>query len=300
MEGRGAPSRGCPSVRKGALTAITGSTTLLGIIGDPVAHSLSPALHNAAFAEAGLDWAYVPLRVTADELGAAVKGLWALGFRGANVTVPHKVAVVPHLARLEGDAALLRAVNTIVRETDGLVGHNTDVEGVRLALLHAAGDRLHEHEALLLGAGGAARAAALALVRSGLRLTVVNRTLLHAQALAGLVAAAVPGARVSVLPLNALDTSVVQAARLVVNATSLGMGGEGKVPRVLADNLTAGQVVFDVVYSRAATELLQGARDLGAVTVDGLEMLLWQAAAAFELWTGLTAPTDVMRHAATR
>ena len=244
--------------------------------------------------------AYVPLPVTADQVGAAVLGLRALGFRGANVTVPHKAAVVPFLDSLEGDAALIGAVNTIVAHGADLRGHNTDVEGVRRALQEACGDELRGHKALLLGAGGAARAAALALARVEMRITIVNRTPGAAERLAALVITAVPGAACEVAPWQALGGDLVAAQRLLVNATSLGMSVAGKVPAALADNVTAGQVVFDVVYTSAGTDLLARARQHGAVTVAGLEMLLWQAAAAFELWTGRPAPLEVMRDAATQ
>ena len=152
----------------GGGTTVSGTTHVIGIIGDPVSHSLSPRLHNAAFAALGLDYVYVPLPVRAADVGAAVKGLAALGLRGANVTIPHKGAVVPFLDELSDDARLLEAVNTIVVEGRRLHGHNTDVEGVRGALAAAAGDSLRGEPALVLGGGGAARAAALALSRLGL------------------------------------------------------------------------------------------------------------------------------------
>lgn len=270
---------------------------MVGIIGHPVTHSLSPAIHNAAFAALGMDWVYVPLPVAPGAVGAAVEGLRALGLRGANITVPHKAAVVPFLDRLEGDAALLEAVNTVVVADGLLVGHNTDVEGVRAAVTAACGESLRGEPALVLGAGGAARAAALALARMGLRLTVVNRTAAAAERLTTLVTAAVPGAACVRLPLDRLDESLVAAHRLVVNATSLGMHGAGKVPAPLADTLSTRHVAFDVVYARGGTQFLNTARIRGATVVDGLEMLLHQAAAAFELWTGRRAPLDAMREA---
>jgi shikimate dehydrogenase len=269
----------------------------VGIIGDPVGHSLSPALHNAAFAALGLDWVYVPLPVRREEVGAAVEGLRALGLRGANVTVPHKAAVLPYLDRVEGDAALVEAVNTITVDGPDLVGHNTDVEGVRGALEDACGDDLRGAPGLVLGAGGAARAVALALVRMGVRLTVVNRTAAAAERLAALITAAVPAAECRWLPLEALDGELVGAQSIVANATSLGMAGAGKVPALLADNLSARQVAFDVVYAPDETRFLVRARARQATVVGGLEMLVRQAAAAFELWTDRTAPLDVMRDA---
>ncbi len=287
----------CPPSSWGDSLEVSGTTSVVGIIGHPVAHSLSPAIHNAAFRAAGLDWVYVPLPVAAGAEGAAVQGLRALGMRGANVTVPHKAAVVPFLDRLDGDAAALRAVNTIVVRDGDLVGHNTDVEGVRAAVTAVCGDSLRGTPGLLLGAGGAARAAALALARLGVRLTVVNRTAATADQLIALVSSAVPAAECARVPYERLDASLVAAQTLVVNATSLGMADAGKVPAVLADTMSTRQVAFDVVYAREGTEFLERARSRGATVVDGLEMLLAQAAAAFEVWTGVPAPRGAMREA---
>jgi shikimate dehydrogenase len=262
-----------------------------------VSHSLSPRLHNAAFAALGLDYVYVPLPVRAEQVGEAVRGLAALGFRGANVTIPHKGAVIPHLDGLSEDARLAEAVNTIVVDGGALRGHNTDVEGVRAAIAGAAGDSLEGAPALVFGAGGAGRAAALALARLGCPLTIVNRTPAAAERLSALITAGVPGAACAWLPFSELTESLVEDQRVVVNATSLGMAGEGKVPAVLADNVTAGQVVFDAVYASTTTGFLVAAQSRGATVVDGVTMLLRQAAEAFSLWTGLPAPLEVMRNA---
>jgi len=265
-----------------------------------VSHSLSPRLHNAAFAALGLDYVYVPLPVRGKDVGAAVGGLAALGFRGANVTIPHKAAVLPYLDEISEDARLAGAVNTITVDGAVLRGYNTDVDGVRGALVAAAGDEFDGEAALILGAGGAARAAALALTRLGCALTVVNRTPAAAERLAGLMTAAVPGARCRWLALSDLTGDDVRRQRVLVNATSLGMSGEGKVPALLADNVTAGQVVFDAVYASGPTDFLVTAQAAGAIVVDGLTMLLGQAAEAFSLWTGLPAPLEVMRDAVRR
>ena len=179
-------------------------------------------------------------------------------------------------------------------------GHNTDVEGVRGAVVAAAGDTLEGEPALILGAGGAARAAALALARLGCQLTIVNRTPAAAERLAALMAAGVPDAECGWLALSDLTGRDVRRQRVVVNATSLGLAGEGKVPALLADNVSAGQVVFDAVYAPEPTDFLVTAQAGGATVVDGLTMLLGQAVAAFELWTGVPAPLDVMRDAVRR
>jgi shikimate dehydrogenase len=262
-----------------------------------VSHSLSPRLHNAAFTALGLDYVYVPLPVRAERVGDAVRGLAALGFRGANVTIPHKGAVIPYLDDLSDDARLAAAVNTIVVDGDERRGYNTDVEGVRAALLEAAGGSLDGASALVFGAGGAGRAAALALARLGCPLTIVNRTPAAAERLSALITAGVPGSSCSWLALSRLTEQLVSGQRVVVNATSLGMAGEGKVPAVLADNVTAGQVVFDAVYASTTTGFLVAAQARGATVVDGVTMLLRQAAEAFSLWTGQPAPLEVMRNA---
>ena len=227
-----------------------------------MSHSLSPRLHNAAFAALGLDYVYVPLPVRGEDVGAAVLGLAALGFRGANVTIPHKAAVIPFLDEISEDARLADAVNTITVEGGHLHGYNTDVEGVRGALVAAAGDTFAGEPAL--------------------------------------VTAGVPGARCGWLALSDLTAGDVRRQTVVVNATSLGMAGEGKVPALLADNVTAGQVVFDAVYASVLTDFLVTAQAAGAIVVDGLTMLLGQAAEAFSLWTGVPAPLEVMRDAVRR
>ncbi len=240
---------------------------------------------------------YVPLPVRDEDVGAAVKGLAALGFRGASVTIPHKGAVMQYLDQVGGDAALAEAVNTIVVEGGELLGYNTDVEGVHDAVVDVCGDSLRGAPGLLLGAGGAARAAALALARLGVDLTVVNRTAAAAQRLAALTTAAVPGFACRWLPLEGLTAVLAAEQRVLVNASSLGMDGISKVPASMADSVTAGQVVVDVVYARSETDLLAQARARGATVIGGLEILVRQAAAAFELWTGRSAPLDVMRDA---
>ncbi len=262
----------------------------------------------------------MPLPVAPELVGDAVRGLRALGFRGANVTIPHKAAVLPHLDWLERDAALAEAVNTIVVEDDGtLRGYNTDIAGFLRALDEVVGApsvASREAEgvsrgdgapsltpgapALVLGAGGAARAAALALARRGASLTVVNRTASQAARLHDLVTSGVPGANVGVVPWEGLDAALIRAQRVVVNATSLGMGGAVQVPRGLADNVTAGQVVVDFVYTSGLTGLLAQAQAQGATIVDGLSVLVWQAAAAFKLWTGVQAPVEAMSRAVGR
>jgi shikimate dehydrogenase len=279
--------------------SIGGATRLVGIIGDPVTHSLSPAIHNAAFAALGLDYVYVPLPVAAASVGEAVIGLRALGFRGANVTMPHKAAVLCFLDEISDDAQLVEAVNTIVVDNTRLVGHNTDIEGFTRALHEVEPAGVGGGSALLLGAGGAARAVALALARQRVAsLTVVARTATAAERLIDRLRAAFGDTRLVATAFDQLAPAAVEAAALVVNATPLGMTENLKLPSVVVDTLQRGQIVVDLVYGERPTNLLTGSRIHGAHTVDGLSMLVWQAAAAFRLWTGRPAPVDVMRSAA--
>jgi shikimate dehydrogenase len=280
--------------------SINGSTRLIAIVGDPVAHSLSPALHNAAFAHLGLNMAYVPLPVPPLHLPDAMTGLRALGFAGANITVPHKTAVVPLLDELRGDAQTLRAVNTVVAEGERLVGFNTDAEGFTRAFLEAVPLGHAGGTALLLGAGGAARAAALGALRLGFsHFILVNRTRAAAESLAALVVELSGGTSCEVVPLRDLSAAHVRSAALVINATTLGMHGQSKVPGALADNVGVDQIVYDLVYAEGPTELTARARRQGSRVVEGLAMLVHQAGAAFQLWTGMPAPLDIMKHVLT-
>lgn len=242
---------------------------------------------------------YVPLPVAPEALGEAIRGVCALGFAGVNVTIPHKTTVLPFLASVDGDAAILAAANTIVVEAGQAHGFNTDVEGFRRAMREIEPGPLGGRSALLLGAGGAARAVALVLAREGVDLTVVNRSPEAADALLERIDGLGGGAR-RAIALDALTAKHVRSAEILVNGTSLGMTGEGKVPAVLVDNVRQGQSVYDVVYGTHATEFVALARERGARAIDGMSMLVWQAAAAFELWTGKAAPMDVMHSAIAR
>lgn len=267
---------------------ISGSTRLAAVIGAPVRHSLSPAIHNAAFRAAGLDWVYVALPVDAGRVPDALAGMRALGIGGLNVTMPHKEAVHDAMDVLDPAAAALRSVNTVVPLPDGrLAGHTTDGAGFLDAL------RIDEDVAVagmcvvVLGAGGAARAVVDALARAGAaQVIVVNRSPDN-----GVSAAALAG---SVGRAGAM--SDVVAADLVVNATPIGMGTDAMpVDPAL---LRAGQIVTDLVYHPLDTALLRAARAAGARAVDGLGMLVHQAAHSFRLWTGVDAPVSAMREAA--
>jgi shikimate dehydrogenase len=270
---------------------------LAGVIGDPVAHSRSPAIHNAAFAHLGLRARYELWPTAAAGLGARVASLRAEHILGANVTLPHKVAVLDLLDRLDPEVSTIGAANTIIREADGtLTGANTDAPAFLDSLREDGGYEPAGQTALILGASGAARAAAVALVGAGVaRLYVVNRSLEKAEALLGdvLAAASSDPLLFALSPGDADLADALASAGLVVNATSLGWHGD-EMP-LPAELLPPGALIFDLVYR--PTRLLQAAAERGARPLDGSGMLVRQAALAFERWTGQSAPLDVMRAA---
>jgi shikimate dehydrogenase len=267
---------------------ITGATRLAAVIGSPVRHSLSPAIHNAAYAATGLDWVFLALEVPPGRGADAVRAVPVLGLGGLSVTMPHKDAAAQACDELSADATALRTVNTVVPRSDGsLYGDSTDGEGF-VRSLDDAGLDLTDRAVLVIGAGGAARAVALAAGRRGARLTIAARRADAAAAAAALA----PGGRA--IGVDALADAVAEAA-VVVNATPVGMGGE----RLLAPGaLGPGQWAVDLVYHPAETPFLLDAAAAGATTVGGLGMLVHQAALAFEQVTGVAAPLEVMARAA--
>ncbi len=281
---------------------IDGHTTLVGLIAWPIGHSVSPPMHNAAFAALGLNWCYVPLPVAPGQVAAAVRGAAALGFRGVNVTVPHKQAVIPALDAVAPDAAQFGAVNTIVIDRDAAgapttTGHNTDYQGF-LGSLRQGGFEPAGKSAVVVGAGGAGRAVVFGLLRAGARdVLVLDMQPQQVESLLSDLGG--NGAPLRTAPLST-ETLVesARAAELLVNATPVGMS-----PKVAASiwpeplPFPAHLTVFDLVYNPQETQLLRQARAAGALSIDGLDMLVRQGAIAFELWTGQPAPFAVMRAA---
>lgn len=278
---------------------------LVAVIGWPIAHSLSPAMHQPALAAAGINALYVALAVAPDQVGPAVAGLRALGFLGANVTIPHKQAVLPYLDEVADDARLVGAVNTIAVRDGRLLGYNTDVAGF-LSHLQEEGVAVAGARAVVLGAGGAARAVAVALARAGAQaVAVLNRTRERAEAVAALAreAAALDGRRIAVGAAAPADLEArpwLAAADLVVNCTPLGMApatGETPLPPDLLRLLPGGCTVYDTVYRPATTRLLQEARDRGLRAVGGLGMLVHQGAESWRYWFGRPGPVAAMAQA---
>ena len=275
-------------------------TQLAGIFGYPLAHSLSPSFQRAAFNHHDLDVRYLAWETPPATLAAEVAKVRGADFIGANVTIPHKQNVLAALDEVDETAQAIGAVNTIIKRADKLVGRNTDAHGFMRALKEDGGFEPAGKRALLLGAGGAARAAAFALCKEGIAsLTIANRTPVYAESLAA-------GLRGEVAHIAAVgidnDTlgAIALESDLIVNSTSVGMrhgNAEGQTP--LAGGLIPHEaVVMDMVYNPQQTPFLAAARSAGATVIGGMPMLIYQGAAAFELWTGREAPIDAMFAAA--
>lgn len=261
---------------------INGATELYGIIGNPVSHTLSPAMHNAAFRHLGLNKVYLPFSV--QDAAAAIKGLQALGVKGVSVTIPHKQAVIAHLDRIDPVAAKIGAVNTLVLDGESVTGVNTDWLGANAALKEFT--TLSGKSVLLLGAGGSARAIGFGLLEEGANVTLASRTPSRGQALAQALSC----------PWLDLERAVDLHADILINATSVGMGQMREQSPLPATALEHFGLVMDIVYAPLETKLLREATAAGCRTINGLAMLLYQGVAQFELWTGCPAPVEVMRH----
>jgi shikimate dehydrogenase len=247
------------------------------VVGDPVAHSLSPLIHNAWMLEAGLDAHYERVHLKSETAAADIRDM-ALAYSGLNVTLPHKLAALEASANSSLEARIVGAANTLVRDGDGWTAHNTDVAGFEMAMRAVAGDELRSLRVLLIGAGGAARAAVVSLNRAGAEITIANRSLVNAAALANELAPRAVTADLS--DVEALSAS----ADVIVNSASLGHAG-ANLPQLAPGR---GRPFLDLSYGRAAAPALQAAADAGWAPHDGLTMLVGQAAAAFHLWFGVT------------
>jgi shikimate dehydrogenase len=255
---------------------------IYGLIGDPVEHSASPVMHAAAFAACDIDARYVTFAPEHDAVEEALRGAAALGIRGLNVTIPFKQTVLPMVAA-DAMARRVGAVNTIAFDGWPPNATNTDVAGVERALEHHGVDP-RDARAVVVGAGGAARAAVCALIDAGAEVHIANRTVARAVALANELGADSAG--------GLATATRIEGADLLLQMTSVGMHGEASP--VDTDLLHADLVVFDAVYTPRQTPLLEAATHVGATTIPGAWMLLYQGVAAFEMWTGRSAPVDAM------
>jgi shikimate dehydrogenase len=276
---------------------ITGKTKVCGIIGDPVEHSVSPVMHNAAYHQLGLDYIYLPFRVKKDKLSKAIDGMRALSIKGLNVTIPHKAIVIPFLDRVDPLALKMGAVNTIVNDGGELTGYNTDAEGFMKSLLEK-GVSVQGKKAAIVGAGGVARSIAFALMEKGTDVRIHNRSPERAMQLARELMGAF-NRRVEIFPLekDSLKKSL-ESVNLLINATNVGTNPEINDTPVPSELLNSGLVIFDVVYNPLQTRLLRDGEAAGAMTIHGIDMLVFQGAVAFEKFTGYKAPVGLMKEKA--
>jgi shikimate dehydrogenase len=278
---------------------VSNQTSIAAVIGDPVKHSLSPVIHNAGFQSLGIDWFYVACEVKADQTQEALEAMKFLGWRGLSVTMPHKTTMANFVDAISDSARALNSVNTVEVLVDGsLMGHSTDGDGLVSSLL-AQGIEPAGKDVLILGAGGAARSVIDALYRQGSRhLCVVNRSIESAQTASALA----PGIANAIALSD--DSALSEAAShcdIMINATSVGMSKNpavSSVSPISADLITSAHVVVDLVYHPIQTELLRQAQIRGAQPIDGLGMLVYQAALQQQIWTGLTPDVSDMYQAA--
>jgi shikimate dehydrogenase len=253
------------------------------IFGDPVGHSLSPVMHNSALAQTGLDGIYLAFRVK--DIATAVSGIRGLGIRGASITIPHKVDVMPYLDEIDFMAEEIGAVNTIVNREGILQGHNSDCQGAVKALLEAT--PVKDRHVAIVGAGGGAQAIGFGIKREGARITIINRTRQRGEKLANGLAC----------DFKLLAEVKKLSYDIVINATPVGMTPYDDQTPVKPQFLDPGTVVMDTVYNPLKTRFLTEADKVGCRTIDGVAMLVHQGAVQFELWTGQKAPVDIMRRA---
>ncbi len=276
---------------------VSGKTAVYGVIGDPIEHTLSPAMHNAAFETMGLNCVYAAFKVPPSQIENALLGMRGLGVCGLNVTMPHKKAVIQFLDKVDETAKLLESVNTIVNVDGKLCGFSTDGEGA-LRGLQEGGTRLANSKVVLLGAGGAANAIAFALATAVKELVILNRTPEKTKRLAKIIEEkmriSVHGGQLTAANLK----RNLQGADILINATSIGMNPKSNESFVKPAFLRQSQTVMDIVYDPLETRLAKDADAAGAKVISGLDMLIYQAAASFEMWTGKRAPVAVMKKAA--
>jgi shikimate dehydrogenase len=275
---------------------ISGKTKLLGILGNPVGHTLSPPMQNAALRAAGLDYCYLPFDVSSGDLGRALAGLRVLGCAGLNVTVPHKQSIIPHLDRLTREARLIGAVNTVEFKGRRLIGHNTDGRGFIRAFNRECRRSLRGKTIVIIGAGGAARAVSVQLLLEGVRrIIVANRTPRKGGRLARDLARIFPGRRLEAVPLRSrLLPGKMKDAHVVINASSCGLKKSDRSP-ISTAGLFPGLIVVDLIYNPPLTGLLKAARSAGCEIHNGMGMLLHQGALSFEIWTGRKPDLEVMK-----
>lgn len=276
--------------------SLSGKSQIYGLLGDPVTHSLSPLMQNHAFQAHHIDAVYVPFHVSPDNLPAAVGGLRALNIAGVNVTIPHKEAILPLLDQVDPAARLIGAVNTVVNNDGTLIGYNTDASGFMRAVCQELDFQPEGRDILLLGAGGACRAAAVALAAAGVKsIVIANRHPCRAEKLIDELMQHFLPVQFAAVDYN--DNEYLEAlstADLIVNTTSVGLRGE-EVNFLPLEHIKGSALIYDMIYSLSETPLIKSARAMRLLCTNGLGMLAAQGEDAFFLWTGVRLPAGFMR-----
>lgn len=276
--------------------SLSGKSRIYGLLGDPVAHSLSPLMQNHAFLSYNIDAVYVPFHVVSNDLPAAVAGLRALDVAGVNVTIPHKETILSSLDQVDPAAQLIGAVNTVVNNNGTLIGYNTDASGFISTIQKELQFQSFDSEVIILGAGGACRAAAVALASAGVKtITIANRHQTRAEDLVRDLEIHFPAVQIFATNYQGeVFFDSLSSADLIVNTTSVGLHGE-EVNFLPLENIKCSALIFDMIYSPSETPLIKSARSLGLLCADGLGMLAAQGEDAFFLWTGIRLPSGFMR-----
>lgn len=278
-----------------SLNEINHNTKIIGVIGHPIKHSLSPMMHNYAFNKLDLDFVYLPFDIAAANLKDALKGMVALGVKGFNVTIPHKERIVDFLDELSDSAKIVNAVNTVVNENGKLHGFNTDVDGI-LKTLEDYKDEINGNMVTVIGAGGAARSVIYTLINNFNveKINIVNRTVEKAESLKDYFTSKMLFEKIKTYELAPPDIiNVFADSKLIVNASSIGMSPEeDDSPTSIVESFNSNQIVFDLVYNPRKTKFLALAESQGATILNGLKMFVEQGAKAFELWTNEKMPTE--------
>jgi len=274
---------------------LNGNTKIVGIIGNPISHTASPAMHNAGFKKLGLNFIYVPLHVKPDQLETAVQAIRAYNFAGINVTVPYKEAVIPFLDKIDKKAESIGAVNTIVNRDGKLIGYNTDGEGFLQSFKHESGKSAKGKSVCILGAGGSAKAIAFGLLAEAPRkMVILNRTQEKADSLASRLKSN-NNLEIST-PAWETRSKWAEKADIIINTTSLGLQPNPReTPLESHTSLTNRQICYDVIYNPSETRFLADAKKSGAKTINGAGMLAYQGLLAFQLWTGKTVDFEIFR-----
>ena len=282
------------------LEKIDKNISICGILGKPLDHTLSPVMHNAGFTASGLNFRYIQLEVSEEQLSDTIENLKERHFRGLNITIPYKSKVMQYLDSIDDLASKIGAVNTIVNNDGVLTGYNTDVDGAIEALKPTGIDvDDNSKKVLILGAGGSARAVCFGLARLGLSLVITNRTNEGAEQLAKELKRNTEASAVLLDEIN----EIIDEINIIINCTPVGMKGMNNYNNsspISSELLRKNMIVFDIVYNPMETSLLRDAKEVGAKIIYGYEMLVRQGARSFELWTGKPAPMDVMREAVLR